>query len=274
MAFWTCHALNLQQHGSGPRTLVMSHGFGADQRVWQPYVDELSRHFRVVTFDLACAASADPAFFNAVRHCEIDGYVADLLALLDENGIERCSFVGHSVSGMIGLLASRKRPQQFERLVAIGSSACYLNFETYHGGFERADINQIFLAIASDFHAWASFYAPHVVDRPTDDLATRNFAASLAAMRPDIALVTAEMILLSDHRHRLQSIRVPTVILQTRSDPAVPIEAAQYLNQQISGSVLEIVDATGHMPHMTAIPAVADALRRHLHLADLAAVAP
>ncbi|HVJ42334.1 MAG TPA: alpha/beta hydrolase [Dongiaceae bacterium] len=264
MISWTSRALNVRQSGEGSAVLVLVHGFGADQNVWAPYMEAFARHFRVVTYDLACAGSADSEFFDMRRHDTLDGYVADLLSILDGLEVSRCFFVGHSVSGMIGLLAAAKRPELIEKLIMIGSSACYLDLEGYQGGFTLEAIEQLLLCVARDYRAWVNEYAPLVVGRPAEDPATLNFASSLAAMRPDIALATARMILLSDYRDRLDGIAVPTAVFQSRADPAVPLAAARYLHDHIKDSVLEVLDATGHMPHMTSAALVMAALWRHL----------
>lgn len=260
----TARALNVRQYGKGPRALVLAHGFGANQKVWQPYIDELSADYRIVTYDLACAYSADPAFFNMGRHRDLDGYVEDLLNVLRHAGIETCQFVGHSVSGMIGLLASQEIPQAFAKIITIGSSPCYLNLDGYEGGLSRDDVRHLLSTIAANYRSWAESYAPYVVDRPTNDRATETFLDCLLAMRSDVTLATAQMILYADYREAMAKVPVPTVILQTRNDPAVPLPAAQFMRDHIPASHLEIVDATGHMPHMTAVDLVRDVLRRHL----------
>lgn len=53
-------------------------------------------------------------------------------------------------------------------------------------------------------------------------------------------------------------------ILQTRQDPAVTFEAAEFLRDHLTDSVLEILDASGHLPHLSAPDTVIAALARHL----------
>ena len=267
MSTWTAHALNVRQTGTGPATVVLAHGFGNDQCVWTPYIEHLAGHFRVITYDLACAGSADKAFFDMCRHRDLEGYVTDLLTILDDLSVDRCNFVGHSVSGMIGLMAARRRPGLIEKLIMVGSSACYLNLDDYLGGWDRDTVNQLLITIASDYHAWINAFAPFVVSRPPENPVAMDFAASLRTIRPDIALATAEMILLGDYRDQLAAIEVPAVILQTRNDPAVPLSAAQFMHDHLKGSMLEILDTTGHMPNMTSVEIVEDALWRHLGVA-------
>jgi sigma-B regulation protein RsbQ len=269
MASWTARALNLHVREPAEavgeaRTLVFLHGFGGDQHVWDPYMAACAKGHRVITYDLACAGAADPAYYDVLRHRDFAGYVDDLLSLLDETGVHHCRLAGHSAGGMIGLLAAAKRPGLIEKVVMIGSSPCYLDIDGYHGGFDPDAIDRIFMAIAADYRAWAQSYAAGVVAQPTEHPATQNFISGMLAMRPDIALATAQMILLGDYRADIDAIDVPAVILQTNHDPAVPKTAARYLHEHLRGSVMEIIDAAGHMPHMTATELIGDALARHL----------
>jgi sigma-B regulation protein RsbQ len=269
MASWTARALNLhvrepEQAQGEIKTLVLLHGFGCDQHVWDPYIATCVKHHRVITCDLACSGSADSAFYDVLRHRAFAGYVDDLLALLEEAGVRCCRLAGHSSGGMIGLLTAAKRPGLIDKVVMIGSSPCYLDLDDYHGGFDPDAIDRIFMAIAADYRAWAHGYVEGVVAQPAEHPATRTFINGLLSVRPDIALATAQMILLGDYRAMLDSIDVPAVILQTNHDPAVTKAAARYLHEHLKGSVMEFIDTAGHMPHMTAVDLVTDALSRHL----------
>ncbi len=257
-------ALNVREVGDAPDVLVLAHGFGWNQDVWRRYVDVFRSQFKVVTYDLACAPSADRAFFDMLRHREIDGYIDDLERLLLEIGCHRCHFVGHSVSGMIGLLASLRHPDRFAKVITIGASSCYLQDRDYLGGFDQEGILKMLDAIATDYRAWAESYAPGAVDQPREHEVTSDFLASLLAMRPDVTLATAQMILGGDYRNAMLRVSVPTVILQTKLDPAVPLSAAMFLRDHIRGARLEILDAVGHMPHLTSFDLVRDALCQHL----------
>ena len=114
--------LNVRVVGSGERVVVLSHGFGTDQSAWSRVLPYLTRDHRVVLYDLVCAGSVNPEHFDFRRYDTLDSYVDDLLAILDALRIPRCAFVGHSVSAMIGILASIRRPELFAKLILIGAS--------------------------------------------------------------------------------------------------------------------------------------------------------
>ncbi|CAI0413368.1 unnamed protein product, partial [Linum tenue] len=76
----------------------------------------------VILYDLVCAGSVNPDYFDFHRYTTLEPYVDDLLNILDAHRVDRCAYVGHSVSAMIGLLASLRRPELFSKLILIGAS--------------------------------------------------------------------------------------------------------------------------------------------------------
>ncbi|MCK7494961.1 MAG: alpha/beta hydrolase [Comamonadaceae bacterium] len=100
-------------------------------------------------FDNAGTGSSEPAAFQQHRYLTLDGYAADLNALLDALQLRDVVFVGHSLGAMSGLLAAIARPEQFARLVAVGASPRYLDDPTdgYHGGFSEDDLNALYHAV-------------------------------------------------------------------------------------------------------------------------------
>jgi len=257
-------ALNARVIGDGPEVLVLVHGFGSDQSVWAAYLPWLAQHYRVITYDLPFAGSADPAYFELRRHGGIDGHVQDLLDILGSFAVTRCSLIGHSLGGLIGIFAAIARPDLFERLILIGTSARYLDAPGYKGGMDVATLDASFAAVAANFRGWAESFTPIATGKPLDDPAAQTFLASLLRTRPDIAIAMARPIFLGDYRETVKRCTTSAVILQTEEDPSVPLEAAQTLQQCLKGSRMEIIQTAGHLPHLSAPEAMADAFRRHL----------
>ena len=53
-------------------------------------------------------------------------FADELVALMDDLGVRRAAFVGHSMAGMIGCIASVARPDLFSHLVLVGASPRYV----------------------------------------------------------------------------------------------------------------------------------------------------
>jgi sigma-B regulation protein RsbQ len=249
--------------GEGEELLVLSHGLGTGQTAWSRLAGRLPKRYRLLVWDLPGAGPLVPDDFDLGRYASIASWSDDLLALLDEAGVERCRYLGHSVSGMIGALAAIEDPDRFEQLLLLNASPRYLDAPGYTGGFQAADLQALYGAIAHHYEDWVAGFAPAAIaeDAPA---AVREFAEGFLSMSPDVTLAVARTVFESDLRHVLPSVRVPCVLVHSRDDIAVPEAVARYLHEHLPHSRLEWIDARGHLPHMSAPEAVARALEPHL----------
>ncbi|KAH9610703.1 hypothetical protein KSS87_001494 [Heliosperma pusillum] len=257
-------ALNVRVEGDGPNYLVLAHGFGTDQSAWQRILPYFTRSYKVILYDLACAGSVNPDFFDFQRYTTLDAYVDDLLDILDILGVTSCAYVGHSVSAMIGLLACIRRRNLFSKLILIGASPRFLNDHDYHGGFEEGEIETVFSAMEANYAAWVNGFAPLSVgaDVPT---AVQEFSRTLFNMRPDISLFACRTVFKCDFRGVLGLVKVPCFIIQTAKDMSVPESVATYMKDHLGGkSVVIMLNTEGHLPHLSAPGLLAQALWRAL----------
>lgn len=258
-------AQNVKVLGSGTRFIVLGHGFGTDQSVWKHLVPHLIDEFRVVLYDNMGAGTTNPDYFDFERYSTLEGYAYDLIAILEELQIDSCIFVGHSVSAMIGAIASITRPDLFSKLIMISGSPRYLNDVDYYGGFEQEELNQLFDAIGSNYKAWCSGFAPLAVGGELESVAVQEFSRTLFNMRPDIALSVAQTIFLSDMRQILRLITVPCHILQSLKDMAVPVVVSEYLHQHIAAeSIVEVMSTYGHLPQLSSPDVVVPLVLKHI----------
>lgn len=236
------------------QTIIFGHGFGSDQTAFAPLVKAFESDYKIILFDNVGGGQADINAFSPARYSSIQGYVTDLGDLLHAFEAEHVIYVGHSVNGMIGLLAAVKYPSFFDKLVLLGSSPRYLNepSTSYVGGFNPEDLEQLYHAMSTNYFAWASGFSQLVVqnhDRP--ELAAK-FAETLSSIRADIALSVAKAIFEMDHRSDLGKSSIPALIVQTTDDVAVPKVVGEYMHQHIPNSQLAHVNTRGHFPHVSA----------------------
>ncbi|CAI0422912.1 unnamed protein product, partial [Linum tenue] len=141
------------------------------------------------------AGSVNPDYFDFHRYTtlDLDPYVDGLLNILNAHRVERCAYVGHSVSTMIGLLASIRRPELFSKLILIGASPRFLNDKDYHGGYKQSEIEEVFTAMEANYEAWVQGFASLAVgaDVPA---AVREFTRTMFNMRPDIRLFVSRQV--------------------------------------------------------------------------------
>lgn len=258
MGFLSRH--NLSVSGRGTETVVLGNGFGTDKAIWRHILPWLEKRFRVMSFDWVI----DPQHYDAVRYSNMDSYAEDLLALISATGSAPCHFVGHSMSGMIGMLAARIKPTFFQQMVMLAPSPRYINDPHYHGGFERTEIDELLCRMGDNYVGWASNFSPLAVGDVAGSAAAAEFNRSLLSMRPDVALSMALTVFGMDLRDRLDGFSTPTTIVQTRHDMAVPVAVAEYLHARWPHSRLEFLEASGHMPQLTVPDQVIAILERTL----------
>ena len=160
---------NVKISGSGAQVLMFAHGFGCDQNMWRFVAPDFEADYKIVSFDYVGSGNSDISAYKADRYADLSGYVQDVLEICDALALEDVIFVGHSVSSMIGVLASIERPALFKKLIQIVPSPCYINSPDYTGGFERADIEGLLDMMDKNYMGWASFLAPVIMknaDRP------------------------------------------------------------------------------------------------------------
>ncbi len=255
---------NVHVLGNGERAIMFAHGYGCDQNMWRHVYPFFEGRFRVVLFDYVGSGSSDSTAFDRTRYSTLNGYASDVLEIVDALGIERVNFVGHSVSSIIGALASIREPERFESVVMIGPSPCYLNEGDYHGGFSREDIQGLLDSLESNLVVWSAAMAPIIMGTPSRPALAGELEASFCRMHPDVAHHFARVTFLSDNRADLGKVSVPTLVLQCRSDAIAGEAVGQYVHDAIQGSKLSILDATGHCPHMSAPGAVIEEIEAFL----------
>lgn len=243
---------NVNLLGNGSQTLVFAHGFGSNQTAWRHQIAAFASNYRIVLFDHVGAGKSDFNAYSPRRYSSLYAYAEDLLDLCSELKLKSCILVGHSVSGMVSLLAALVEPQCFSQLIFVGASPRYLNDQGYVGGFEQSDLDALYSAMSTNYYAWASGFAPLVMGNPDKPELATEFASTLAAIRPDIAQAVARMIFESDHRAELPRLKTPTLILQSSNDIAVPPEVGRYMADKIPHSQLINIAAQGHLPHLSA----------------------
>ncbi|MBX9633842.1 MAG: alpha/beta hydrolase [Magnetospirillum sp.] len=234
--------------GTGPETVILANGFGTNQTAWSRLLPWLEKRYRVVRFDWCL----DPVDHDGSRYTSMTGFADDLLALVIATRSAPCIYIGHSLGGMVGMLAAKQEPDFFSQMIMLAPSPCYINDSGYVGGFEQADIDGLLEQISSNYVQWAQRFSPLAMAGPPDQPEVAEFTRSLLSMRPDEAFAMALTVFRMDLRNLLGGFSTPTTILQTRNDIAVPLAVAEYLHARWPSSTLEILETAGHFPHMTA----------------------
>jgi sigma-B regulation protein RsbQ len=247
-------------HESGPAdgpVLMFAHGFGCVAPAFE-------NEFRVVLFDRAGCGGSDLHSYDPDRHGTLHGHAEDVLRICAELGLTDVTFVGHSVSAMIGVLAAIARPDRFARLVLVGPSPRYLDSEDYRGGFSAHDIDGLLDSLDSNYLGWSGAFGPVIMGRPDRPELGEELTNSFCRTDPEIAKHFARVTFLSDNRADLAAVSTPALVLQCSDDVIAPTAVGEYVHANLPGSRLVHLEATGHCPNLSAPEETIAAIRDFL----------
>jgi pimeloyl-ACP methyl ester carboxylesterase len=106
--------LHVAEAGAGP-PLVLLHGWPQHWWCWRRLVDALAQEHRVLMPDLRGFGWSDAPPGDYAKTT----FAADVVALLDAEGIDRARLIGHDWGAYTALLLALEHPDRVERLVAL-----------------------------------------------------------------------------------------------------------------------------------------------------------
>lgn len=257
---------NVKVSGENGPVLLYAHGFGCNQDMWNLVTPAFASTHRQVLFDYVGSGKSDRAAFDPTRYADLQGYAQDVIEVCDALGLkDGVTFVGHSVSCSIGLLASIERPALFDRLVLLGPSPCFLNEPPdYLGGFEHEDLEGLLTLMDQNYMGWAQYLAPVVAGSSGEGAVASTLADSFCSTDPAVTRVFARATFFADNRADLPRVSRPSLILQHRKDNLAPLGVGEYLHARLPGSTLRVLDVSGHCAHLSNPALVIDAMRDYL----------
>lgn len=251
---------NVSVTGLETQPIIFAHGFGCDQHMWRFVAPRFETSHKVVLFDLVGSGKSDISAYDFTKYASLEAYASDIIDLCDSLLLSNVIFVGHSVSAMIGVLAAKKRPNLFSKLVLVGPSPRYINTENYVGGFSENDILELLDSMDSNYLGWSTQITPVIMDNPERPELAEELNNSFCRTDPKIARHFARVTFTSDNRADLSSITVPSLIIQTKVDAIAPVSVGKFVHNNIQNSSFVLLDAVGHCPHLSSPDATFEAI--------------
>jgi len=243
----------------GPTTapvVVLGPSLGTTTAMWEPQIAALAARFRVVRYDHPGhgGSPTDPAPRT------IADLGARVLSLLDELGIERVSYIGLSLGGMVGMWLAANAPQRIDRLALLCTSARLGPPEYWHRRAAAVTANGMGAVVDSVPVRW--FTAPFPARHP--DVYER-YRAMLRGISPDGYAACCGAIATMDLRGDLARIPAATLVIAGADDEAIPTTHAVAIADAIPGSRLEVVADAAHLANVEQPARVGELLLDHLH---------
>lgn len=229
--------------------------------MWRFVAPAFEHDFRTILFDHVGAGHSDLSAYDPAKYASLHGYAADVVEIGHELGLKNAVFVGHSVSAMIGALASIMAPDMFEKLVMVGPSPRYINDGAYEGGFTAAQIEELLASLDDNHLGWSAAMAPAIMGNPDRPELAEELSNSFCRTDPEIAKQFARVTFSSDNRQDLARVKTRTLVLQCKDDIIACEQVGRYVLEHLSDSAIMLLDAAGHCPNLSAPEQVISAIR-------------
>lgn len=240
---------------AGAPVLVLSNSLGTTHEMWEPQVAPLAERFRVVRYDRR-GHGRSPVAAGATT---IDDLGGDLVELLDEIALERISFCGLSLGGVVGMWLAVNAPERVERLVLCCTAASFAPRQAWvdRAATVRADgMGAIADAVLG------RWFRPSFQDTHPDVVA--RFRATLVSTPAEGYAACCDALADADLTSRLGEIAAPTLVLTGADDPVAPPATGDALAAAIPGAVHTVVERAAHIANIEQPDAFTAALLRHL----------
>jgi 3-oxoadipate enol-lactonase len=244
--------LPVASSGDGPSTLFV-HGFPLDHRLWLDQVKRLSGSRRCLAPDLRGFGRSGPS--NA-RILTMGGHADDLVALLEEEGIDRIDLVALSMGGYVALELWSRRPDLIRTLVLADTRA------GADGPDARAKRDTTAERVVSDGRGWLADDAAASLLADDAPLEVRARLRTMVEDTPYETIVGAlrGMRDREDHTETLASISVPCLVVVGEADVVTPPEQAEAMAGAIPDGRFITIPRAGHLPPIEQPDAFASAL--------------
>jgi len=244
-----------RQSGPGTDTFLLLHGYGGSSFSWRTWVPALAARGRVLLVDMKGFGRAPKPADGRYAPADLADLVLRFIELRD---LRRLTLVGHSLGGGVALyvtlgLHDRGDDRRLVRLVLVASAAYAQRLPPFVTLGRHPVLSSLLMRVLGPRFVVGQALRSIVFDRGTiSNDQIRGYAAPLGTRQARVALWTAaRQILPPDLDHlttRYPELKVPTLLLWGRHDPAVPLWVGQRLSRTLPRSTLRVLERCGHLP--------------------------
>lgn len=239
--FFKNTSVSYTDQGKGT-AVVLLHGFLENKKMWNEFVPEWSKKFRVITIDL-------------LGHGETDcmGYVhtmennADVVhEVLSELRLRKAIFVGHSMGGYVALAFAELYPEMLKGMVLLNSTSRADSVE------RKTNRDRAIKAVKQSFQNFISLSISNLFSEENRDQLTDAIEhVKQEALKTPLQGIVASlegMKIRNDREVLLHVTSFPKLLVLGEKDPVLNYDETK---SQVDGTSVQLLSfPDGHMSHI------------------------
>jgi pimeloyl-ACP methyl ester carboxylesterase len=251
--------------GSGPETIVFSHGLLMDHTMFEPQRAAFEKQYRVIAYDhRAQGQSDDPG-----RGYDMSTLTDDATMLIRTLGIAPCHFAGLSMGGFVGMRLAAHHPELVRTLTLMNTTASKEKLPNrLRYGF-LAQLVKIIGPAPFTPIAVKELFGRTMCNSPEKRALLDEWTAKLRSRPKNIARsLQAVMNRRAVRPNELKAICCPTLIIAGEEDVPQPPRNSESMVAGIRGARFVTIPKAGHSSSLEQPEAVIAAMRELFQSAE------
>jgi len=245
----------LESKREGKKTLILIHGLNDEKESWLMLAGALKGKYHLIIIDLlGCGESDIDMDFEYTLHNQADFLEKIINKLIKEKHIDGFALAGHSMGGLVVLLADRLPIDKFILVDVLG---VHVKETSMHKKYQKVkNVNELpFLNTHNkeqlkemmNMAMYKPMYMPnfmleHIIAKKADvvEFERKKF----------YEIVDESMIHREDLEDEIKNIKQETLILWGKEDLSIDVASAHKMHELIEKSTVKVYEACRHYPQL------------------------
>jgi pimeloyl-ACP methyl ester carboxylesterase len=224
------------EQGSGDEVVIFLHGYASAKGVWKEALGLLPKEYHAYALDQrGHGQSGRPGSYQLTE------FVEDIYAFSQELGIERFTYVGHSMGGKIGMKFALDHPDVLKALVLVCPAAAFAFPPDQVPAIKEG--NRAMFATPESIRGYVEW---EITGKPVSEERRSDMVNDMSSIDPAAIEGCADFLFSANLIPQLGDIRVPTIIVVGAEDKTVTLDIVRPTADAIKGSLFEILEASSH----------------------------
>ena len=239
------HLMYVQIQGQiGKIPLIFIHGIPVNSKVWKEQMKFFSSHHYLMAPDLPGLGKGE-LHFNAVTS---EYYVEYLLSVIQNTGFKKVIVCGHAFGGYLALRLYQLIPDLFQAMILANTHPfadddhtkikrwrAIKKLHSYRDEF----LEQLYSRYIGDSNKKDKELKKYFIDELVDTNTEAGISAAVASLTSRI-----------DCSEVLDTIKVPTLLIEGNEDKVIPKGVMKWMKDQIAISEHHVISECGHMSNL------------------------
>jgi len=242
-------------NAEGKKTLILIHGLNDEKESWLMLASALKGKYHLIIIDLlGCGESDLDMDFEYTLHNQADFLEKIIQKLMKEKNIDRFSLAGHSMGGLVVLLADRLPIDKFILVDALGIHVKTTSMQEKYQKIKNVDElpflnthNKAQLKEMMKMSMYKPLYMPNFM---LEHITARKAEVAEFERKKFYTVVDESMLPMDDLEAEIKNIKQETLIVWGKEDLSLDVASAYKMDELIENSTLKVYEACRHYPQV------------------------